>query len=59
MSGFKHDWEISGKTTTTGKILLYCKVCGIEDTAPVKAEFEHRECIAEREGAEEEEEEVE
>jgi len=54
MSGFKHDWEISGKTTTTGKILLYCKVCGIEDPAPVKEKFETRECIAETEAEQEE-----
>jgi len=44
--GIEHEWELSPHTTPSGKILYHCPVCGLYDPAPVKPEFENRECVA-------------
>lgn len=44
MMRIEHKWELSPHTTPSGKILYHCPVCGLYDPAPVKAEFEEREC---------------
>lgn len=44
---FTHKWELSSRTTPSGKVLYECQTCGIEDPAPVKAEFETRPCVFE------------
>lgn len=41
---FGHKWRPSERTTPSGKILYECEVCGLEDPAPVKVEFESRPC---------------
>lgn len=44
MTGYVHDWKLTGKTTPSGKILYKCSRCGITDPAPVKPKYEHRPC---------------
>ena len=42
---YKHEWQLSDKTTPSGKVLFHCPVCGLYDPAPVKEKFEMLECI--------------
>lgn len=44
----EHKWEMSPHTTPSGKVLHYCPVCGLYDPAPVKPEFEDRECAPDK-----------
>ena len=50
MSSFiYHNWRLSKLRTPSGKLLYYCDVCGLYDPAPIKEEFETRECSPTRE----------
>jgi hypothetical protein len=40
----QHEWELSEKTTPSGKVLWECKRCGLSDPAPVKPEYERTKC---------------